>query len=184
MMKQERETLGQAATRLAKVQLESDCAYEHAGVMFASYGADLAECVKLNLPILKNMGRDHFFISMITIKDRLFKNYFKQKVEAHQACPTPTWDQIIYRYDIPSDALEFLWVIPDKITCEDMYKFPHLVPLDEYELLGYVKDFYEGALLRKANTLNKDTSTPPVIKIVDENDERLNKFNEKRRIIV
>lgn len=183
-MEQKKETLGQAATRLAKVKLESDCAYEHAGVMFASYGADLAECIKLNLPILKNMGKDQFFISMITIQDRLFNNYFKQKVEAHQACPTPTWDQIIYRYDITSDNLEFLWVIPDKTTCEDMYKFPHLVPVEEYELLGYVKGFYEGTLLRKANELNGDKSTPPVIKIVDENDEMLNNFNKKSLIII
>jgi hypothetical protein len=46
--------------------------------------------------------------------DNVLRNYFIPT----RACPTPHFDQTVYRYDHHKEAIEFLWVIPDQETCE------------------------------------------------------------------
>lgn len=79
-------------------------------------------------------------------------------------CPTPFYDQSVWKYHYKAEKLEFLWTVPDKETCNYYRRFALQVVPEERELLRYVLSYYDGSLLQRAKDLNGETkSTPPVI---------------------
>ena len=83
----------------------------------------------------------------------MIRNYF---IPTHD-CPTPTYDQTIYKYDHHKESIEFLWVIPDKETCLTLYENKDIVVPEERALLQFVLDFYDGTLYRLMKKLNKES---------------------------
>ncbi len=95
----------------------------------------------------------------------------KTLVFARRSCPTPTYQQAVYKYHTLGDGLELLWSIPSKILyfhilrnahvllqdkeCADITKFVLL--MESEELLNWVK---------KENGEKKDA----IIKISKENE--------------
>ena len=80
----------------------------------------------------------------------VIRNYFFHR----STCPTPEWDQVVYYYKRADDALNFLWVIPSKDTCELLRENALMVAPDERDLLNFVLNFYDGTLERIAQKLN------------------------------
>lgn len=83
--------------------------------------------------------------------------------ELKRSCPTPFYDQSVWRYHYFKEALEYLWTVPDKDTCE-YYKYHALqVVPEERELLNYVLSYYDGTLLNRAKQLNGEKKDAPSI---------------------
>lgn len=79
-------------------------------------------------------------------------------------CPTPFYDQSVWKYHYKTEKLEYLWTVPDRDTCNYYRKFALQVVPEERELLGYVLSYYDGSLLNKAKELNGEKKdTPSVI---------------------
>jgi len=93
-----------------------------------------------------------FYIVVITKKEPLMKNVLRNYFTPRSSCPTPDYDQALYKYD--NDTLTFLWVVPSKDTCE-LFR-DNLLQIDpsEKELLQFVLRFYDGDLLRLSRKLN------------------------------
>lgn len=98
-----------------------------------------------------------FFIASIIKKEHLLQNVIRNYFIPTIDCPTPTYDQTIYKYDAHKEALEFLWVIPDRETCLTLQENKDIVVPEERQLLQYVLHFYDGTLYKLAKKLNKES---------------------------
>lgn len=99
-----------------------------------------------------------FYIVVLTKKERLMENVLRNYFLTRSTCPTPDYDQAVYRYSKEADAIEFLWVIPDKHTCMIFKDNALQIDPSERELRDYVLDFADGTLYAKAKQLNKELS--------------------------
>lgn len=106
---------------------------------------------------LKTYSGD-FFVVVEGKREKLMPNVIRNFIFHRNTCPTPHYDQTVYHYHRKTDEVEFLWVIPDKRTCEWMKKYPLDVPESERDLLNLVYDFYDDNLLEKAKILNKEVT--------------------------
>lgn len=96
-----------------------------------------------------------FFVVVLVKKERHLKNVVRQLFFARQTCPTPEYDQTVYRYIRSADEIEFIWTIPNNATCAYM---PHMgsdLPDDQALLLEMVLAFQRGDLDKKAILLNE-----------------------------
>lgn len=110
----------------------------------------------------KNKYRGDFYIVVLTKKEKKLQNVIRNIYFSRGSCPTPHYDQTVYKYARENDQLQFCWVLPSKDTCE-LFKdnVARIDPL-EYELLENVLNLYDGTLHELAQTLNgeqKDSMT-------------------------
>lgn len=97
---------------------------------------------------------DDFYVVVITKKERLMPNVLRNYFFSRYSCPTPDYDQIVYKYHSRQHVLEFIWVIPARDICNQLLIEAPFVHPDERELLSYVIDFREGILGKKSLSLN------------------------------
>ena len=90
-----------------------------------------------------------------------YRNYFIDR----QTCPTPNYDQAVYRYNRKKEQIEYIWSIPDRETCHHLrINAMHVVPR-ERELLSFVLKFADGTLFKLCKKLNGEKlETPELIK--------------------
>jgi hypothetical protein len=104
-----------------------------------------------------------FFIVVETKKERLLENVIRNYFFPRISCPTPNYDQTVYRYTLQNDHIDFLWTIPSKDTCELFRNNILEIAPEEKQLLQFVMDFYDGTLLKLAKKLNNEKSDSPLL---------------------
>lgn len=102
------------------------------------------------------MQGDFYIISLLK-NEKVFngftiRNYFI----ALQKCPTPTFDQTVYKFNSITGNIELLWTLPNAEACGIYRHYKNQVPDDEQQLLGYIMAFWSGELDQAANFLNGD----------------------------
>ncbi len=102
----------------------------------------------------KKLYSGDFYLTVLTKKERAMQNVLRNYFFHRHTCPTPEWDQTVYRYIRADDDVRFLWVIPSKDTCELFRANAPIIDKSEYELLKFVLEFYDGTLDRKCRQLN------------------------------
>jgi hypothetical protein len=95
-----------------------------------------------------------FYIVVLFKKERHLKTTVRQYFFYRQSCPTPQYDQTVYRYIRKSDEIRYLWTVPDKSTCETLPFDKHLIPEDHQLLVVMTENFNNGELDRYAMRLN------------------------------
>jgi len=141
-------------------QTDGSTPNEQAEERMKNYRKELIKCVEDNKKIFT--GDVWVDVQKKTEKigmGKAHRNYFFAK----QACPSPTNDQDVFRYNRKEDRIEYIWSVPDEASCRDMINNALLVPPEKKELLGYVIDFREGRLLQRAKELNGEVKESPVI---------------------
>lgn len=101
--------------------------------------------------------KGNFYIAALLKKEKLLDNVLRNYFIPTIDCPTPYYDQTIYRYNDKKGDIEFLWVIPDKETCEIFIENRNIIVPSERGLLEFILDFYSGKLLQIAKNLNGET---------------------------
>lgn len=91
------------------------------------------------------------------------QNVLRGYFTARLSCPTPDYDQAVYKYTRAGDDLKFLWVIPSADTVNIMKNNVHYVPAEQYALLGFVLKFVDGSLMRMAKELNGEKEGSNII---------------------
>ena len=104
-----------------------------------------------------------FYIAALLKKERLFENTLRNYFVPTLACPTPHFDQTVYKYNAKKEDIEFLWVVPDQETCEIFLENRNIIVPKERQLLKYVLDYYDGTLFQLAKRLNGETSNPGIL---------------------
>ena len=118
--------------------------------MLKDYMDNVYQCIDTSY----NKFNNQFFIIVETKKEMLLQNVIRNYFFARQSCPTPIWDQSIYRYDKEKSELEYLWTVPSKDTCQLYMNNQGFIVLEERQLLYFIKCYYDGTLLKLAKELN------------------------------
>ncbi len=96
----------------------------------------------------------NFFIVVLFKKERLMMNVVRQFFMPRKTCPRPEYDQVVYKYNRGSSDLSFIWVIPDKQSCESIPLDILHYPKEQKEFLNYVMDFNSGKLDKLCDEIN------------------------------
>jgi hypothetical protein len=95
-----------------------------------------------------------FYLVVETKKEPKMKNVIRNYFIHRRTCPTPQYDNSVYKYHILDDRVEFLWVLPSKETCIMMREYALEIPKEQKDLLKFVLDDADGTLLRLCKKLN------------------------------
>jgi hypothetical protein len=97
-----------------------------------------------------------FHVVVITKKERLLENVLRNYFLVRESCPTPDYDQTVYRCDQKRQIIDLLWTVPNIQACEMFRDRADSVPSEQKELLKCVLAFYDGTLLRRCKEFNKE----------------------------
>jgi len=158
-----RETVGKVSSDLLPQQVDNThSADEQMREQLQDYDKNLFECA-LKFKQQINEGYDHFFLVVLTKKERLMQNVIRNYFAARYSCPTPEYDQTVYIYNTKEDSIYFLWTIPAKDICQYLYENRMRVDPSERELVEFVMHFYDGTLLDLSKKLNNEKEDSPLL---------------------
>lgn len=120
---------------------------------------NLIQCVQEN----KNKFPQDLYIVVLTKAEKLMPNVLRNQFFARLSCPTPDYDQSVYRYRFVDECIEYLWTIPSQNACHHLLNNAHLVVKEEQDLLNFVRLFADGSLFALAKNLNKEHAEDPVM---------------------
>ena len=149
-MTDNRDTVGAISSRLIQQAPQTTDPIELQRSMQEEYIKNLCECVDKH----KNTFFGDFFIIVITKNERLMPNVFRNYFTARQTCPTPDYDQTVFRYNRQAEQIEFIWVIPSQDASHHLKINAHLVAKEEQDLLKFVLAFADGSLYKIAKKFN------------------------------
>lgn len=152
MKKQKRnKTVGAIATDLLKSADNQHTVVEQMNEQLSEWDEGIYTCVENHKKLWPNKD---FYIEVQTKAERLLVNTFRCYYIGKQACPTPTYDQTVYKYDHKSDIVEFIWVIPSQDACIYLKENAMQVVKEERHLLDFVLKFSDGTLWKLCKHLN------------------------------
>lgn len=97
-----------------------------------------------------------FYLVVETKKEPKMQNVIRNYFIVRSTCPTPTYDNSVYKYHKADERLEFLWVLPSKATCIMIKDRAIELPPEERQLVQFVLDDADGTLLKRCKLLNKE----------------------------
>lgn len=125
-------------------------AHEQMQEQLNEYEAHIIECIES----AKRIYPHDFYIVVETKKEPKLNNVLRNYFIHRATCPTPTYDNVVYKYHRSDDNLEFLWVLPSRDVYRMMMSRALEIPAEERELLQFVLDDSDGTLLRQCKMLN------------------------------
>lgn len=145
-------TVGQAVTDLMKKDHAAISPIDYEREMHKEYEKEVHTAIQRGIHDLDG----DFFIVVLRKRERamapVYRNYFFPR----KSCPTPTYDQIVYKYHRADAMIEFIWVIPDLETATVFAGHALEIAPEERGLLGFVLDFKDGTLDALARKLNNE----------------------------
>ncbi len=124
--------------------------FEQMQQQLQEYEASFYECVQLG----KKMFDHDFYIVVETKKEPKLQNVIRNYFIPRRTCPTPNFDNTVYKYHRNEEREEFLWVLPSKDTYTMMLNNFLEIHESERDLLQFVLDDANGKLLQKCKLLN------------------------------
>ena len=146
----QREKVGKISSDLSLKQPETNSPIEQMRENLTDYDKNLHECIESG----KKLYPGDFFVEIITKQEPLMHNVLRNYFVHRQSCPTPNYDQTLYKISPKNDQITFLWVIPSRGICHLLLENRLQVPPEEYELLDFVIQFARGDLFTLCKTLN------------------------------
>ena len=102
-----------------------------------------------------------FYIEVVTYVPRLFKNTTHQTFFARKSCPTPNYDQAVFRYNSKEERIEEIWVLGDRKTCYYFIQNTKQIRPDMMQTYEYVKRYDDKSLYRLCKELNGEKEDTP-----------------------
>lgn len=149
-MAKNRENLGKISSDLLKKQPDTLSPIEQANTQLKDYEKNLLEVAQDGKK--KIMG--DFFIVVLTKKEKLMQNVIRNYFFFRISCPTPDYDQTVYKYSYSEDKIDFIWTIPSKHTCLTFLENRDKIVPEEWGLLKFILEFRDGTLYKKSKKLN------------------------------
>ncbi len=147
---QENKTAGQISQELQSKESGKISVVEQQQAMTGDYMKNLFEAVDRGF---KDFPGD-FFIHVETKREVILDNVIRNYFIARSTCPTPNYDQTVFRYNRLSGEIEYWWTIPSRDACHHIKNNKHLIVKEEQQLLSFVLAFDEGKLLQLCKKLN------------------------------
>lgn len=154
-----RRTVGQEALDIFQKGDKESSPVELQREMTRDYYQNLIDCALNNRR--KYPGK--FFIVVLTKNERLLHNVFRNYFFARKTCPTPDYDQSLFRYDYRTEEIHYIWTIPSQDACIHLLDHADEVVPEEQQLLQFVKQFQSGQLYRMAKKFNREKEKTPIL---------------------
>jgi len=154
-----KETVGKISRDLQLKTPDTDDPIELQREMHKDYVNNIIQCVNTHKPLFDG----DFYIVVLTKKEKLMPNVLRNYFTARQSCPTPNYDQAVYKYHAKNEDLEFIWTIPSKDTCIYLKEHAMEVAPEERALRDFVLAFADGTLFRMAKKLNNEKTDSPLL---------------------
>lgn len=154
------QTIGSQLLQLSKRQMEKMSVVDAWKVKEQDYMKQLVECAEINRKVF--IG-DFFIVTQLKLEKLMshalptFREYFI----AQQSCPTPNYDQNVYKYSDSTEEISYIWSIPDRQTAHYLFENKHLVDESERQLLDFVLKFQDGSLFKLMKQLNGEKYDSP-----------------------
>lgn len=159
--KKKRKKAGEIATELMQKAPETRDPIELQRAMMKEYCDEVIKCAMHG----QKYYRGDFYVVVITKKEKLMQNVLRSYYLHRETCPTPDWDQAVYKFNHILESFEEMWVIPDKQTADMLYFNALEVIPEEQQLRNYCIDYYNGNLLKKAKILNGERADSPLLEL-------------------
>lgn len=154
-----KETVGKVSLDLMSKAPESRSPIEIEREMQKEYLDELIKCVDDH----KGIYAGNFFVVVITKNEKLMPNVFRNYFFARSTCPTPDYDQSVFRYNRRDECLEYIWTVPSRDAAHHLKDNALYVAPEEKELLGFILQFADGSLYTLAKKLNGEQEKSPLI---------------------
>jgi len=124
--------------------------------------------------LLAIVDKDHslypgdFYVVVLTKAERILTNTFRNYFFSRSSCPTPFYDQTVWRYNKRVGRVEYLWTVPGKDECVYILQNKSELPPSHQQLLKFVIMFFKGVLLDMAKKFNKETQEQGVLYKISE----------------
>lgn len=148
--KEKKKTVGEEALSLSSAPDQEVNSVDLEREMHSDFEEELEEAIRRG----KQQFAGVFYVVVLLKKERLLQNVIRQYFFPRKSCPTPEFDQCVYRYDPDGRELQFLWTVPDWGTVEKLVTFYHCVCDEQKDLADFCCMFKRGDLERMAKTLN------------------------------
>lgn len=158
-MKEKRDTVGKISGDLSQKTPESTDPIEIQRAMQEDYIKNIIECIKTN----KSKFDGDFYIVVITKNEKLMPNVFRNYFAARSTCPTPDYDQSVFRYYAQEESVDYVWTLPSKDAMFHLRDNAIRVHHEERELLRFVLEFFDGSLDILAKKLNGEEADSPLL---------------------
>lgn len=150
-------TVGKVAYDLLQKEQEQITIIDQQRAMQEDYMKNLLAAVDRGFLQFK----DNFFIHVETKKEKLLENVYRNYFIPRKTCPTPNYDQTVFRYNNNKGEIEYIWTIPDRETCHHLkFNAMEVVP-EEREILKFVLMFDNGDLFKLCKKLNNEKLETP-----------------------
>jgi hypothetical protein len=120
----------------------------------------------------KKVYEGDFYIHVETKLEKLLQNVTRNYFFIRSTCPTPFFDQSVFKYDYKEEKLTYIWTVPCKDAAYHLKEFAIEVVKEERELLYMVLKYFDGTLLKIAKKLNGETSDLDVIITMKSEEEK------------
>ena len=154
---QKRDTVGKISSDLLQKKQGPVRVLDQAAEMQRDWPQLLIE----NVMESRKVHPSDFYIDVQVKAEPLMPNVIRPYFVAKIHCPTPNYDQNLFKYNAATEQIEFLWTIPDRETCKYLLKHAAIVDKSEWDLLKFVQDFKDGILFKKMKILNGEKLETP-----------------------
>jgi hypothetical protein len=151
--KTKRDTVGKISSDLLQKQPESRDPIELQRKMQEDYIDHLKQCIETH----KKIFPADFYIVVITKNEKLMPNVFRNYFSARISCPTPEYDQSVFKYHAKDEYVEYIWTVPSKDACIHLKENAQYVVKEEQQLLKFVLHFLDGTLDNVAKHMNGES---------------------------
>lgn len=153
-------TIGSQILGLSQRNIEKMSVVEAWKVKESDYMKGLIECAETN----RKLFLGDFFIVTVLKTETLLSNAlptFREYFIAQETCPTPNYDQNLYKYNSKTEEISYIWTIPDRETSHYLFENKLIVDASERQLLDFVLKFADGSLFRLMKELNGEKHDSP-----------------------
>lgn len=154
-----RDTVGKLSSELLAKEPESNDPIELEREMQKDYLDNLMSCVQEGSKIYYT----DFYVVVLTKRERLMSNVLRNYFLHRISCPTPDYDQAVFKVDRSSQTVIYLWSIPSQDACHHLKDNALYVHPQEKQLLQFVLDFADGTLFKVAKKLNGEELETPLL---------------------
>lgn len=158
-MPKREKTVGQLSQELLQKEPEQASAIDYEQEIHKGYVDHILECAERS----KAIYPEDFYIVVETKKEKLMPNVIRNYIFGRSSCPTPSYDQTVYRFHRQNEKIEFLWVVPSRDICHLLVDNALNVDNEERDLLNFVLDFNDKTLLKRAKILNGEVSESNIL---------------------
>lgn len=159
------DTVGSQILNIASRQLDKISATEAWDRKKDDYLSELIHAAETN----RTKFDGDFFIVVNIKLEKIFESalpVFHEYYIAQSTCPTPNYDQTLYKFNAVKEQIEYIWTIPDRETAHYLIANKEIVDKSEHELLNFVLQFADGSLYKLCKKLNNEK--PDSIHLIEE----------------